>query len=145
MFKILLISLIFVLLPNFGYAGDSLKSKAMAAAVSKIHKMNINGKSGIYHFIGKKTGTLYTGKSINLAKRLKQHLRSGKLSPKDLGTLKVKVIPKKFLKGVEKILIKKSDKKFLGKIENKQHAPIARARGKIINNTKAHLKNLKGK
>jgi hypothetical protein len=45
MFRTFLVGFLFVLLPNFGYAGGSLKSKAVMAVVSKVQKMTVKNTS----------------------------------------------------------------------------------------------------
>ena len=48
-------------------------------------------QAGIYEFKGK-TGKVYVGQSENIFRRIQQHLRSGKLRPEDIKTLKWKTM-----------------------------------------------------
>jgi RHS repeat-associated protein len=73
---------------------DFAKSEAIEAAGGAIFEgvaaLRIGSKvakEGIYEFASS-TGETYVGQSGNIAKRITQHLKSGKLLPQDLGTVR---------------------------------------------------------
>jgi len=93
-----------------------------------VRSSSTHNKPGIYHFTDRKTGLPYIGKSIHTHTRIKQHLYKNKLSPKNLSTVKIEHYPRSTLKPVEKTKIRTLDILSSGKIANRQHAPLSRAR-----------------
>lgn len=91
-----------------------------------------HAKRGIYKFLAS-NGKNYTGKSVDMDRRINEHVRSGKLKKGDINTVKKEEynVSNKSLLGIEKAKIKVSDILTKGGVANKQHAPLSRKRAKI--------------
>jgi hypothetical protein len=87
----------------------------------------------------------YIGKSIDMDRRVKEHIGSGKLERSDLG--KVTMTPRnlrdKDLKSVEKETIRTEDILTKGELVNKHHAPWSRGNQKIRTLTHAQLQKFR--
>ena len=88
-------------------------------------------KSGIYKFTAS-NGKQYIGKSIDMGRRLKEHMKSGKL--KDSSTVKTEKykISNKGLLAIEKAKIRVSDALSKSGLANKQNAPFSRSKEKAL-------------
>lgn len=102
----------------------------------------VKKKSGLYKFTSS-TGKVYYGRSVDLQRRLKEHLQSGKLLPKNLQSLRVFYHPKKGLNKVEKNAIKYYDIKSKGDIANVQNAFFSQSKRKIKKKSRESLDSLR--
>jgi len=117
---------------------SSKRSKHLAN--KKIKKNIPKNLTGLYKFKAS-TNKPYLGKSKNIQKRLTQHVRSGKLNPKDINTISFAKVAKKNVSKVEKLKIMKADKITHGNLANKQLAPRSNSKQKRENLAKEVAKN----
>jgi GIY-YIG catalytic domain len=84
-------------------------------------------QSGTYSFKSS-NGKPYIGKSNDVDRRLKEHQRSGKLNPKDKGTIQTEPngLGKRGNGVVERTKIRAADAASKGGLANKQNAPFSR-------------------
>lgn len=147
--KITLISLILFLVFSTSIEAKEGKSgvaKVIAKSIPKIKKMISSSKrsksiankairksvpktTGLYKFKASNNKP-YLGKSKNVQKRLTQHVKSGKLNPKDINTISFAKVTKNDISKVEKLKIMKADKDTRGNLANKQHAPRSTSKQK---------------
>ena len=135
---------------------SSKRSKSIA---NKSIRKNVPKIGGLYKFKASNNkpylGKSFKTKNQNIQKRLIQHVRSGKLHPKDINTISYgkvlnkktgKEVNKKTLGKVEKLKIMKADKDTHGNLANKQDAPRSTSKqkrevlAKEISKNKALLK-----
>jgi len=174
-----LVSLILFLVFSISIEAKEAKSgiaKTIAKSIPKIRKMissskrsksianksirkNVPKIGGLYKFKASNNkpylGKSFKTKNQNIQKRLIQHVRSGKLHPKDINTISYgkvlnkktgKEVNKKTLGKVEKLKIMKADKDTHGNLANKQDAPRSTSKqkrevlAKEISKNKALLK-----
>lgn len=147
--KITLVSLILFLVFSISIeakGGKSGVAKTIAKSIPKIRKMITASKrsksianKAIRKTVPKTTGLYkfktsnnkpYLGKSKNVQKRLTQHVRSGKLNPRDIKTISFAKVAKKDVSKVEKLKIMKADKDTRGNLANKQYAPRSNSKQK---------------
>ena len=134
-------------------------SKRSKLRANKLIRKRVPKIGGLYKFKASNNkpylGKSFKTKNQNVQKRLTQHIRSGKLHPKDINTItygKVlnkktrKEVDKKTLGQVEKLKIMKADKNTHGNLANIQNAPRSNSKqkremlAKEISKNKALLK-----
>jgi predicted GIY-YIG superfamily endonuclease len=124
-------------------ATKSLLSKRAKSNARKIISSNISKRqSGLYQFKAS-NGKKYIGKSVDMNRRLKEHIRSGKLHPKDVKTIKTVNINKKNLMETERKEISISDKTSKGNLANKHNAPWSREKSKTLKISQEKKEELK--
>jgi hypothetical protein len=112
-------------------ASRSLINKRAKSSARKMISLKIPKKqSGLYKFKAS-NGKSYIGKSIDINRRLKEHISSGKLHPKDLKTIKTAKVAKQDITKVERKEILNADKISKGNLANKQLAPRSVTRSKL--------------
>lgn len=96
-----------------------IAKKAIRKSVPKITGLYKFKASDGKPYVGKSTKT----KNTNVQNRLIQHVRSGKLHPKDIKTISFSKVAKKDVSKIEKLKIMKADKITKGGLSNIHHAP----------------------
>lgn len=88
---------------------------------------------GIYKFTSS-NGKQYIGKSIDVARRLKEHIRSGKLKKSNIGRVTVEKydVSNRDLSTIEKAKIRTADIINRHGLANKQNAPFSRGKEKAV-------------
>ena len=127
--------------------GSSRGGKSSSSYSSSKSYSKKSPVKGIYTFKAS-NGKKYIGKSVDVARRIKQHIKSGKLNKSDLGTLKVtkyKNIPQKALSLFEKTRIRTNDIISKEGLANKQNAPFSRAKEKVAQNYLERKQKIKEK
>jgi RHS repeat-associated protein len=94
--------------------------------------------SGVYAFIAK-NGKIYIGRSKDIARRIRQHLRSGKLEAEKLYSVVYTKLEYELSKEYEKAIVKLQTIKKAGKIANKKMTEFYH---NLIKNTKQELSEL---
>jgi GIY-YIG catalytic domain len=109
-------------------SGCILLCIALLGYGSTLHAKSSPAKnSGTYSFKSS-NGKPYIGKSKDMDRRLKEHERSGKLNPKDRGTVakEPNQLGKRGNGVVERTKIRAADAATKGGLANKQNAPFSR-------------------
>jgi hypothetical protein len=118
---------------NDAYAkGSSGGKSSRASSYNKSYSKRAPVK-GIYKFTAS-NGKQYIGKSVDVARRIKQHMNSGKLNKSDMGSLSTQSynVSNKGLSVIEKAKIRTADIISKKGLANKQNAPFSRTKEKAI-------------
>lgn len=99
---------------------------------SQAHAKPSSPKSAGTYTFKSSSGKPYIGKSNDMDRRLKEHERSGKLKAADRDSIKKEPsqLSNKGVSTVERTRIRAADIYTNGGLENKQNAPLSRARKK---------------